>query len=493
MENKIATGLVHENLPQFKYFYEISQIPRPSFHEEKIVNYIEDFAKERSLWYDRDSLGNIIIKKAATKGRESEPPIVLQAHTDMVCEKTADSDHDFMNDPIEIFIEDGWMKANGTTLGADDGAGVANILAILDEDESNISHPPLECVFTVQEEDGMGGAKALDFSLLTSKRMIGLDGVDEGSTIFSGAAVYTGELVKKLEYEESDVDSIPIKLSVTGLSSGHGALNIGKEQANSIKLIARMLERLNHEFGIQLIDINGGTVAIVIPYECDATFLLKSGTDIEKVKTCIEEMLSDFREEYAQTDADLTITYTIAEKKKTCISKEQSDRIIDLLNILPVGAYRRDPNHLDRVTGSWNVAIIKTTDEEIRITDMCRANWPVDIATLKSIVDTYAALFEMDYEEVTSYLGFSVPLDSPLTNIWEAVYQEKTGNPFVKSFCHGGLDAGMMFNGLGGKKDEVDLIVVMPQVIGFHTPQEKMDVNSFILTYDCLKEILARI
>ena len=239
----------------FHYFYEISRIPRGSFHEERIADYIEQFARDRGLWCVRDSLHNLIVKKLGSPGREQEKPLMLQAHTDMVCAKEPWSEHDFTRDPIDIREEDGWMRANGTTLGADDGAGVANILALLDEPD--LSHPPLECVFTVQEEDGMGGAKGLDMSGLESRRMIGLDGIQEGTTIYSASAVRGCKFWGEFPRDGAPAGAM-YRLRVSGLTSGHGALMIGAERANAIKVSARLLRQLARTCGIRLAGLQGG-------------------------------------------------------------------------------------------------------------------------------------------------------------------------------------------------------------------------------------------
>ena len=201
-------------LRNLHYFREISAIPRKSFHEEKIADYLEAFARTHGLWHTRDQLHNVVFKKPGSAGREQEAPLMLQAHTDMVCAKEPWSRHDFLRDPIEIREKDGWMMANGTTLGADDGAGVANILGLLDEPA--LSHPPLECVFTVQEEDGMGGAKGLDMSALRSRRMIGLDGIQEGTTIYSASAVRGCKFQAKFCQDAAPAENT-YRLTVSGI------------------------------------------------------------------------------------------------------------------------------------------------------------------------------------------------------------------------------------------------------------------------------------
>lgn len=484
------SGNPYREILNFKYFYEISKIPRMSFHEEKIADYLEQFAQEHGYWYHRDDIGNVIIKKPGTAGKEDAEPIILQAHTDMVCEKEPGSKHNFLTDPIEVYIEDGWMKARGTTLGADDGAGVANILGILSE--PNLTHPPLECIFTVQEENGMGGAKNLDYSLLKAKRMIGLDGIKEGTTIFSASSVYGGKIKKDIDdVEKADSNANWFKLTVEGLTSGHGALNIGNEQANSIKVAARILYHLNKNYGIRLCAIQGGGSVHVIPAACTAIFEVGKAIPADRILKLIHELAEQIKLEYKQTDPHMEIYGELAANDNgrydgTRMVKACSDESLNLLYLLPVGAAKRNATYLDRVEGSWNLSIIDMKANQLVLDLICRANHPVTTDEFKAIVSLYAELFGATYEETFSYLGYHVPEDSPLIRIWESVYQKHTGQSLEKTYMHSALDAGTIYNGL----NKIDLIVVMPTVLDVHTPQERMNVDSFTRTYQYLKDIL---
>lgn len=471
----------------FQYFDDVSKIPRMSFHEERMADYLERFSKDHGLWYHRDQIGNVIIKKPGANGKEHAEPIILQAHMDMVCEKEPGFSHDFLTDPIDVFIEDGWMKARGTTLGADDGAGVANILGILSE--PGLTHPPLECVFTVQEENGMGGAKSLDFSLLNSRRMIGLDGIEEGTTINSASAVYGGQIKKNIVIDTAEHDTTVFALTVEGLTSGHGALNIGNEQANAIKVAARILYHLNQSFDIKLRDIQGGGLIHVIPRECSAIFETDSDTSAAEVFAAVEKLAGPIKAEYASTDPDMAVHCDIVPVKTgISIEKKCSNEILGLLYLIPAGAAKRNPKHLERVEGSWNISIVRMADKKIVLDDICRANYPVTTGELKSIVHVYAKMFDAVYEETFRYPGYCVPEDSPLTKIWEEVYEKHSGEKLKKVYLHSALDAGTIYNGL----NKIDLIVVAPTVLDVHTPRERMNVESFSRTYRYLKDILAR-
>ncbi len=503
----------------FNYFMEISKIPRPSFHEERIADYVEAFLKNKGLWYRRDAIHNIIAKVPGTAGREAEAPLVLQAHMDMVCNKEAWSSHDFSKDPIEVLEEDGWLRANGTTLGADDGAGVANLLGLLDEE--GLSHPPLECIFTVQEEDGMGGAKAVDLSELHGKRMIGLDGILEGSTIYSASDVWAGRYGRCCPAVASDRDLYRLKIS--GLSSGHGALLIGSQRANAIKLTARLLRKVPEA---RIASLHGGGLIHVIPAECETEFY--SDRTREELMSLLGEPIAQIRREYAATDPGLKVELTAVgqqglsadaagqqgltpgtagqqgltpvtagQKELTpeaggqrpaALSAEDSSRFLDLLILLPVGAQRRNAGLPEQVEGSFNLSIASIEQGRISFSYVARTNQPVSITELKEQALLYAKLFGYEVETIMEYPGYSVPVDSALIRLWNEVYEEDTGKALIRQFIHSALDAGAIFQ----KMQLEDLIVVMPTTPDVHTPKERVSIDSFYRTYQYLKRILER-
>ena len=512
----------------FKYFYEISKIPRKSFHEEKVVDYIEEFAKSHGYEYERDAIHNIIVRKPGSKGRENEAPLILQAHTDMVCNKDEGVEHDFLKDPIEIMEVDGFLTANGTTLGADDGAGVANILGLLDEED--LSNPPLECVFTVQEEDGMGGAKALDMSGLKSKRMIGLDGIQEGTTIYSASAVKGCKFKADFKtVDKADVKKNGYVLKVSGLTSGHGALMIGSGRANAIKVSARILQKLICTGSdIELCSMTGGGLIHVIPGSCDTEFACD--LKLEEIIDKTAEIIAQIKLEYADTDPKMEIslekvepgggkgyadaagcagknagavgsgktyvdagdsskTYAAAaESGKTYVDASDSARFINLLYLLPVGAYRRTPDKLEQVEGSFNLSIMRMGEGRMAFDVVCRSNYPVDIQDLQDIMESFAKLFNVECERTLDYDGYHVPIDSPLIRIWNDVYKEDTGKDIGLTFMHSALDAGTICRTLG----VTDMVVIMPTTPDVHTTRERMNIDSFRRTYLYLKEILRR-
>ena len=414
------------------YFREISRIPRKSFHEKAVVDYIQRFAEERGLRFQRDTLHNLILWAPATPGREGEAPLMLQAHTDMVCAKEPWSTHDFLKDPIELVEENGWLHANGTTLGADDGAGVANILAILDEPE--LSHPPLECVFTVQEEDGMGGAKGLDCSLLQSRRMIGLDGIQEGTTIYSASAVRGCHFEAAFPQAKAPAGH-GYRLTVTGLTSGHGALVIGAERANAIKVTARLLHLLAKNGGLRLHHMEGGGLIHVIPRDCVTVFAAEK--PLAEVESLLSPAIRQLRLEYAETDPDMDIRLEETGLPASAMTAADSGRLA---------------------------------------------------AFLEDLASGYAEALGITCRRTLDYAGYHVPKDSPLIRLWADVWREKTGGELGLTFMHSALDAGTLCE----KLDIQDMIVMMPTTLEVHTPRERMDLASYRRTYECLREIVSR-
>lgn len=464
----------------FYYFYEISKIPRPSFHEERVADYVERFAKDHGYWYTRDALHNIIIKKPGSAGREQEPPLILQAHMDMVCTKAPGSTHDFMKDPIDIRLVDGWLMGNETTLGADDGAGVANILGLLDEPD--LSHPPLECIFTVQEEDGMGGAKGIDLSCLQGKRMIGLDGEEEGTTLYTASAVWACMYRMKIKREPSCGTMFSLKIG--GLSSGHGAGMIGSQRANAVKLASRILRRLEH---IRIASAQGGGLIHVIPRDCTVVF--ESAQTLEEIQTVLEPVMDQIRAEFAVTDPAMTMELAeVIEAHETVLSADDTKRILRFLYLLPIGARNRNPEEIEQTIGSFNLSILRVEEEHVECSLVCRANYPIDVDELRQTAYEYADLFDASCETLMEYAGHYVPKDSPMIQLWDKVYREKMGKPIKVKYIHAGLDAGTIFQKL--KLD--DLIIIMPTTQNVHTIHERMNADSFYRTYEYLKEILAQ-
>jgi len=292
----------------WQYFYEITQIPRPSKNEDKIITYLENFAKSKNLEYKKDRVNNIVIRKPASKGGENKPMVALQCHVDMVCEKNNDVDKDFLKDPIEAYINGEWVKAKGTTLGADDGIGVAMQLAILDSDIDGIG--PIECLFTVDEETGLTGANGLENDMIKSKYLINLDSEDEGQ-IFIGCAGGKNTLgFLPIKYQ-SGQEKNSVEVFVSGLKGGHSGDDIEKKRGNAIKLLTRIVyDLLNSNETIQLVNIEGGNLHNAIPREATAVLCYDNEDDYNKIKNIIADYQNIFKTELKISDPGVKITIT---------------------------------------------------------------------------------------------------------------------------------------------------------------------------------------
>ena len=443
----------------WQYFDEITKIPRPSRHEEKILLYLEEFAKTKSLPYKKDGTGNIVISKSASVGYEKKPVIVLQSHVDMVCEKNTSTKHDFLNDGIQTFIEGDWMKAKGTTLGADDGIGMAIMLAILDD--KTLKCGPIECLFTVDEETGLTGAFGLEPHMLTGKFLVNLDSEDEGE-IFIGCAGGKDTLASfPVKYVKIKPNRKAFIISITGLKGGHSGDDIHKGYGNALKIMAELLLWLDDKFDIELNRFEGGNLRNAIPRESFASVLIDA--DLSKAFIdYIEEYKEILNEKWSMTDPGLKLSID-------AIPNPGSKEIKDL------------------VETSTNLASVKFVDnKDIVITTSQRSS--IDDSKNK-LSDKIADLFESKGGCVTQskgYPGWSPNIQSELLKIAEKTYTSLFDKkPLVKAI-HAGLECGLFLE----KYSNLDMISIGPTIKGAHSPDERLLIPTVKMTWDWVVEIL---
>ena len=336
--NYKITGYKPEKL--FHFFEDISAIPRGSANEKAISDYLVAFAEERNLWYHRDALFNVIIKKPASAGAKEKPAVMLQGHTDMVCEKLAGVAHDFTTDPLDLIIKDGVLSANGTTLGGDNGAAVACMLAILDDD--TLTHPALECVFTTQEEIGLNGAEALDKSLLSARTMINLDSEDEGVATVSCAGGLRFGLTRPIT--RSKKEGMLLHLEATGLLGGHSGTDINKEHQNANLLMARMINHLFHNTDALLVDFNGGTKDNAIPRETSATLFYSDEVAAKNAENLALALSADFSSEICPYEPAFQFLVSTENGTADVISAEDGKAFITAMCLAPNGVQFRNMN-----------------------------------------------------------------------------------------------------------------------------------------------------
>jgi len=487
----------HKVKPHRKFFEDICAIPHESFNEKAISEYIVQFAKDQDLWFYRDDLWNVIIKKDASSGYEDHPPVMLQAHTDMVCVKSPGSDFDFETDSLKLYVEDGWIKAKDTTLGADCGHGVAYMLAIL-EDKS-LKHPPLECFFSVQEEVGIGGPKYVDYSLFKSKKLINFDIFDEGLSWISTTSVKGGDFIKKVQLQSNQKPTF--KVLVGGGAGGHGALDIGRDQVNAIKICAKYLYTLMNDIHINLVSIDGGTARNNIAGACEAVFTCDS-LYADKVIDLAEVLNEKTKKEYAGTDPEVFISATPVETAGKSMDNLSTKSVIELLFLLPVGAHMRrfmssglglivksDHDGDGLVITSRNLGVVSFKDDVLTVGYMFRSALDSQIEEVSAqtflIADRYGAVWGTIYD----YAGHTYSEDSPMHQLWNEVYKESSGNDVKGIAAHVGTDVGTIVQNI----NDMDVITMGPNTIGIHKPGEMMEIASFDRTYEYLKTILSRL
>lgn len=464
------------------YFEDIARIPHGSFNEKGISDYIEEFAKQRQLEYKRDDMNNIIIYKPATSGYQSHESVMLQAHVDMVNEKNKDSNHNFDKDPLQLYIDNGHLKAKGTTLGADDGCGVVYMLAILDNQD--LQHPPLTCVFTVQEEVGLLGAmhiKALD---IRASRMIGLDSGNENTVCISSSGGCNALLTKYIAFGSNSKPSYI--LVVKGLRGGHSGGEIHKERGNANKLAVRaMYQLLKNDIDVNIVDINGGLKDNAIPRECQILF--NSATPLSKIEEVIVQVQKDVRFELAFSDKDVTFTIEEYQKTVNAINDKVTKEIIDMLYLAPNGFRNKSMAIEGLTTVSLNMGIVKIEDNHLNVTFSIRSPMESARKELANELTCLAQLFNCDCAISGDYPGWQYDEHSAFRKQWIAFVEETEHLTLKSEASHGGLETGIF----KGKIPSLDIITMGPNMYDIHTPQESLELASFEKCYHRLINFLA--
>jgi len=471
----------------WQYFYEITQIPRPSKNEDKIITYLENFAKSKNLEYKKDRVNNIVIRKPASKGGENKPMVALQCHVDMVCEKNNDVDKDFLKDPIEAYINGEWVKAKGTTLGADDGIGVAMQLAILDSDIDGIG--PIECLFTVDEETGLTGANGLENDMIKSKYLINLDSEDEGQ-IFIGCAGGKNTLgFLPIKYQ-SGQEKNSVEVFVSGLKGGHSGDDIEKKRGNAIKLLTRIVyDLLNSNETIQLVNIEGGNLHNAIPREATAVLCYDNEDDYNKIKNIIADYQNIFKTELKISDPGVKITITKKDITNKWLDREMAFRLIRLLYVLPHGVFAWSQDIPDFVETSTNLASIKKQDEQYIITTSQRSSLESAKENICNKVKSAFELAQANVEVNDGYPGWTPNPESYLLKL-VAEETEKVLNkkPVIRAI-HAGLECGLFSEKFPG----LEMVSIGPEMKGVHSPDERLLIPSVKRTFDILINVLKKI
>lgn len=467
----------------FHWFEEICGIPHGSGDTGRISDFLVDFAQKRSLKYRQDRSNNVIIWKDASEGYEDSEPVMLQGHMDMVCEKEPDCDIDFSRDGLRLKLEDGIISADGTTLGGDDGIAVAYALAVLDADD--IAHPPLEAVFTVDEEIGMLGAAALDCSDLKSRIMLNLDSEDEGHLLVSCAGGVTAEA--HLPVQKAAVTGRKARLVVTGLQGGHSGVEIDKGRGNACQLLGRTLYELKQKCDYRLNGMKGGLKDNAIPREAEAELILLE-KDGEKVIRAMEQV---YQKEYSVTDPQVKLLWEEEEdpESQTAMTEEATAKAVTALVNLPGGIQRMSFDIPGLVQTSLNLGIMRTDDTEISFSFSVRSSVGTEKAELVQRIRCLMEALGGSVSCTGEYPAWEYRQESALRDLMVQIYEEQYGEKPLVEALHAGVECGLFADKLPG----LDCVSFGPDMDDIHTTKESMNVDSVRRTWKYVLEILKRL
>jgi len=480
----IFDGLTPEKV--WKYFYDICEIPRPSKKEERIIEYLKSFGRSHNLETVVDDAGNVVIRKQATTGYEKKKTIVLQSHVDMVCEKNSNIEFDFEKDAIKPRIENGWVKASGTTLGADDGIGVASALAILASDD--IVHGPLECLFTVDEETGLTGAFALKPGFIKGSILLNLDSEDEGELYIGCAGGKGTKIEMKFANEAIPKDVIAYKISVSGLKGGHSGGDIHKRLGNAVKILNRLLWKASDLFAVRIHSFDAGNLHNAIAREGSAIIVLPTGKakDFEAFVSVFNQTIA---EELLPLETSVHISAETTTPPANVMDAESQHKLLNSLYACPHGVMTMSADIPDLVETSTNLASVKTKNNIIYIGTSQRSS----IESAKNdIADMVAGVFRMTGDEIqvgNGYPGWKPKMDSEILNISINAYQHLFNKKPKVLAIHAGLECGI----IGESNPGMDMISFGPTLRDVHSPDERIEIATVSMYWDLLLEVLKNV
>lgn len=468
-------------------FDEITKVPRPSCHEEQIREYLLDFAKKHGVSAKRDECGNVVMSKPATKGHENAPTIVLQSHMDMVCEKNSDVEHDFMKDPIQTYIDGDWVKAKGTTLGADNGIGMAAALAVMID--PSLEHGPVEALFTINEEIGLEGAQNLGPDMLKGKMLLNLDSEDDGEIFVGCAGGIDTTAIFKYRRSLSPENFIFMKVKVSGLLGGHSGSDINAGRANANKVIARFIWECSQRWDIEVAEFDGGNLRNAIPREAYAVFGVHS--DHEKaVVRHLNEYKAAIINEYKAVEPSIKMEVEKVGKPDYCIDSETSLRLVRALYSAPHGVYSMSADLEGLVETSTNLAAVKMIeDDQIKVTTSQRSSVESRKADIAGQVEAHFQLAGAEVSHSDGYPGWAPNMNSPIMKISAEAYDELFGvKPAIKAI-HAGLECGLFLS----KYPNLDMVSFGPTMTGVHSPDEQLLIPTVDKFWQHLCRVLEKV
>lgn len=477
--NYVVTGRKPEKL--FRYFEELSQIPRGSGNEAGVADWLCAFADAHGLFCYRDAYNNVLIRKAASAGREKDPAILLQGHTDMVCEKNAATEHDFMKDPLRLAVKDGWLYAEGTTLGGDDGVAVAAMLTILDDD--TLSHPTLECLFTVSEETGLVGAYNFDYGQITARTLINMDSEALGEITAGCAGGVRTDI--SLPITHIGVEGECLTVAITGLCGGHSGECIGLGRANAITTMGRLLSRLYGEYPFNLLSIEGGGKDNAIPRECTAVLVTQKAAESAAL---LNRLAAEVTRELSEDDKNFTLTTDITpcEPYQKAIGNFATRGAVAFLSNVTTGVMSMSHDIPGLVEFSRNLGVVKSEPKMLHFVLSTRSAIEAQLDASTAMLDRFAALIGAETKHYSRYPGWSYAKFSPIRDRYAEVYRRVTGKDARITVIHAGLECGIIKSHI----PDMDIISVGPNLEAIHSPDEKLDLASFETFYRTIVETL---
>lgn len=469
----------------WKHFLALSRIPRGSKNERAAADFVVALARSLDLPVKQDAVGNVVVTKRGTRGLEDAPVMVLQGHLDMVCEKNEGHPHDFLKDPIDVTLDGDWVHANGTTLGADNGIGVAAALAVLES--KDLAHPPLECLFTIDEETGLTGAFNLGSDALTGKRMLNLDTEEEGSVYIGCAGGLDSVATRRVARVAPHAGRGAYRIKIAGLKGGHSGLDIAEGRGNAIKVLARALRLLIPRFGLEVASFEGGSKRNAIPREAFAVVSAEPA-QVGAVHEALAQLQADVRSELGPADPEVTVTLEAASPPATVIANDDTLRVAAFLHACPHGMLAMTPDIPGLVQTSTNLGVIVTKDDLVEVSLNHRS--AIDSAK-KDVGFMVMALCELAgfaVEQSVGYPGWKPNVASPLLAAAKQIHTELFGRPPAIKAVHAGLECGI----IGEKYPGMDMISIGPTITGAHSPDERMHVPSVATFWTYVTTLLAK-
>lgn len=469
--------------PVFHFFEVLTTIPRCSGDEKQVSDYLVAFAKERDLEVFQDEALNVVMKKPGTPGYEESPPVIIQGHMDMVCEKSKGSAHDFAKDPIPLKIDGDILRTDGTTLGADNGIAVAYGLALLDS--TDIPHPPLEFLVTTSEETGMNGAHALKPDHLTGETLLNIDAEDEGILFVSCAGGV--DLVCELDTAWEPATGTALRIEVSGLKGGHSGLEIVRQRANAIKLLGRVLDRARDAGEFHVASVSGGSKSNAIPREAHVVITADDAV-LEKIAVIVAAQGAEAKAEFASADPDVEVAAATADKVTRQLDSASTGKLIDFLAIAPNGVQSMSLELEGLVESSLNLGVLEQSGESVKLTVSVRSSVDSIREDIARRIEALARLVGSTTTRTGEYPGWNYEADSKIRDLCVSVYKEVTGTDAQIQAIHAGLECGL----LKKKLPQTDMISFGPNLRNVHTPDEQLSISSVANTWEFLLAVLAK-